>query len=55
MTLLNTDVDTSTIARWAHASTRSTDVYLHADLALQERALTRTPRQSITARKRRTG
>jgi len=43
MTLLHAGVDTSTIALWlGHASTKSTDVYLHADLALKEKALTRT-------------
>jgi site-specific recombinase XerD len=43
MTLLHAGVDTSTIALWlGHASTKSTDVYLHADLVLKEKALTRT-------------
>lgn len=43
MTLLHAGVDTSTIALWlGHASTKSTDIYLHADLALKEKALTRT-------------
>ena len=43
MTLLHAGVDTSTIALWlGHASTKATDVYLHADLALKEKALART-------------
>lgn len=43
MSLLAAGVDTSTIALWlGHANTKATDVYLHADLALKERALART-------------
>jgi site-specific recombinase XerD len=43
MALLHAGVDTSTIALWlGHASTKATDVYLHADLALKEKALART-------------
>lgn len=43
MELLSAGVATSTIALWlGHASTKATDVYLHADLALKERALART-------------
>jgi integrase/recombinase XerD len=43
MTLLEAGVDTSVIALWlGHADIRSTQVYLHADLALKERALART-------------
>jgi site-specific recombinase XerD len=43
MALLHAGVDTSTIALWlGHASTKATDVYLHADLALKEKALNRT-------------
>jgi integrase/recombinase XerD len=54
MTLLHAGVDTSTIALWlGHASTKATDVYLHADLALKQRALARTaPRTQDTKRYR---
>jgi integrase len=54
MALLTAGVDTSTIALWlGHASTKATDVYLHADLAMKERALARTaPRNTATKRYR---
>jgi integrase len=43
MSLLSAGVDLSTIALWlGHESPRSTQPYLHADLALKERALART-------------
>lgn len=43
MTLLRAGVDTLTIALWlGHAGTKATQVYLHADLALKEAALSRT-------------
>lgn len=43
MELLAAGVDTSTIALWlGHASTKATDVYLHADMKLKEQALART-------------
>lgn len=43
MQLLHGGVDTSVIALWlGHESPRSTQHYLHADLALKERALART-------------
>ncbi|TMR08160.1 integrase [Nonomuraea turkmeniaca] len=43
MALLQAGIDTVTIALWlGHANTKSTDIYLHADLALKERALART-------------
>jgi integrase/recombinase XerD len=43
MSLLAAGVDLSTIALWlGHESPRSTQPYLHADLALKERALART-------------
>ncbi|HVC14710.1 MAG TPA: tyrosine-type recombinase/integrase [Acidimicrobiales bacterium] len=43
MRLLWAGVDTSTIALWlGHAGTKATEVYLHADLSLKERALART-------------
>jgi site-specific recombinase XerD len=43
MTLLHAGVDLATIALWlGHESIESTNVYLHADMALKERALART-------------
>ena len=43
MRLLHAGVDTTTIALWlGHESTQSTQAYLHADLALKEKALART-------------
>jgi integrase len=40
MALLQAGVDTSVIALWlGHADVRSTQPYLHADLAIKERAL----------------
>jgi integrase/recombinase XerD len=43
MDLLQAGVDTAVIALWlGHASTRSTQPYLHADLAIKEQALART-------------
>ncbi|MFE2183896.1 tyrosine-type recombinase/integrase, partial [Streptomyces sp. NPDC059455] len=54
MALLTAGVDTSTIALWlGHASTKATDVYLHADLAMKEQALARTaPRDTAAKRYR---
>jgi integrase/recombinase XerD len=43
MQLLHAGVDTSVIALWlGHESPTTTQVYLHADMALKERALART-------------
>ena len=43
MRLLQAGVDTSVIALWlGHESVQTTQIYLHADLALKERALART-------------
>lgn len=40
MNLLHAGVDTTVIALWlGHADVRSTNAYLHADLAIKERAL----------------
>jgi site-specific recombinase XerD len=52
MALLQAGIETATIALWlGHANTKSTDVYLHADLAMKERALARTaPHQTRPGR-----
>ncbi len=43
MALLQAGVDVSVIALWlGHEDIRSTQAYLHADLAIKERALART-------------
>jgi integrase/recombinase XerD len=43
MRLLHAGVDTSVIALWlGHEQVETTQAYLHADLALKERALART-------------
>ena len=43
MQLLHADVDTSVIALWlGHESVETTQIYLHADMRLKERALART-------------
>jgi integrase/recombinase XerD len=43
MNLLQAGVDTAVIALWlGHESVQTTQIYLHADLALKERALART-------------
>lgn len=43
MRLLHAGVDTTVIALWlGHETTRTTQIYLHADLSLKERALART-------------
>jgi len=49
MRLLHTGVDITVIALWlGHESTKTTHVYLHADLALKERALARTAPPNTT-------
>jgi integrase/recombinase XerD len=43
MNLLHAGVDTSVIALWlGHESTEATQIYLHADMVIKERALART-------------
>jgi integrase/recombinase XerD len=50
MTLLHAGVDLATIALWlGHESIESTNIYLHADMALKERALARTSPLSVRA------
>jgi integrase/recombinase XerD len=49
MQLLHAGVDTSVIALWlGHEDVRSTQIYLHADLTLKERALARTAPASVS-------
>jgi integrase/recombinase XerD len=46
MRLLNADVDTTVIALWmGHENVATTQIYIHADLALKERAIARTAPQ----------
>ena len=50
MRLLHAGVDTSVIALWlGHEQVETTQIYLHADLALKERALARTTPANTTA------
>lgn len=43
MRLLHAGVDTTVIALWlGHEQIRTTQIYLHADLAIKEKALART-------------
>ena len=49
MRLLHAGVDTSVIAMWlGHESVETTQIYLHADLTIKERALARTAPTTIT-------
>jgi integrase len=54
MRLLTAGVDTSVIALWlGHESVETTQIYLHADLTMKERALARTaPPDTRTGRYR---
>ncbi|WP_408990364.1 tyrosine-type recombinase/integrase [Streptomyces shenzhenensis] len=48
MRLLHAGVDTSVIALWlGHENVATTQIYIHADLALKEQALARTAPQDI--------
>jgi integrase/recombinase XerD len=43
MNLLHSGVDIAVIALWlGHESTQTTQIYLHADMTLKEKALART-------------
>jgi integrase/recombinase XerD len=47
---LHAGVDTSVIALWlGHESTEATQIYLHADMAIKERALARTTPAGVKA------
>lgn len=48
MRLLQAGVDTSVIALWlGHEHVDTTQIYLHADLALKERAIARTAEPNV--------
>ena len=50
MRLLHAGVDNTVIALWlGHEHVRTTDIYIHADLALKERALARTTPAEVRA------
>jgi len=50
MRLLEAGVDTSVIALWlGHERTETTQIYLHADLGIKERALARTTPADVRA------
>ena len=52
MRLLNAGVDTTVIALWlGHESVATTQIYVHADLAVKERALARTAPTGTTQRR----
>lgn len=56
MALLQAGVDTAVIALWlGHADLRSTNVYLHADMTIKERALERTTPTSVSPGRYRPG
>ena len=49
MNLLHAGVDTTVIALWlGHADVRSTNAYLHADMAIKERALAQVASPAVT-------
>lgn len=54
MRLLHAGIDTSVIALWlGHENVATTQIYLHADLALKERAIARiTPPNTVPGRYR---
>ena len=52
MKLLQNGVDRSVIALWlGHESTQTTDVYLHADMTMKERALQKSDASFAHARR----
>jgi site-specific recombinase XerD len=56
MTLLQNGVDRSVIALWlGHESMETTQIYLHADMTLKEKALAKTAPLGIKIRRYRPG
>jgi site-specific recombinase XerD len=56
MQLLRRGVDRTVIALWlGHESIETTQIYLHADIALKEKALARTASSRITPGRYRPG
>jgi integrase/recombinase XerD len=56
MNLLRNGVDRSVIALWlGHESAETTDIYLHADMTIKERALQKTDVSSVHAQRYRPG
>jgi len=48
MRLLNAGIETSVLALWlGHENVATTQIYIHADLALKERAIARTAPQDV--------
>jgi integrase/recombinase XerD len=48
MELLHSDVDCTVIALWlGHESVKTTQIYLHSDLALKEKALEKTTPRDV--------
>ncbi len=53
MALINAGVDAATVALWlGHQNLATTSIYIHADLALKEKALARTAPRITQARRR---
>jgi site-specific recombinase XerD len=52
MNLLHRGVDITVIALWlGHESIETTQMYLHADMALKEKALARTTKSKVTPKR----
>ena len=52
MDLLHRGVDITVIALWlGHESIATTQLYLHADMAMKEKALARTTKSNITPKR----
>ena len=52
MDLLQNGIDSAIIALWlGHESVETTNIYLHADLKLKEKAMARTTPSGTTTRK----
>ena len=56
MALMSAGVDTSVIALWlGHQNATTTHIYLHADMTIKERALSRVPAANTTPGRYRPG